>query len=250
MSLSFDRVAEEYDATRGGEERGANIARAMAPLLRGPGRVLEVGVGTGVVALALRRAGRSVVGVDIAAGMLRRARERLGGVVARADGAALPFGDGEFAAAYAVWVMHAVGDPGAVLHEVARTLRPGGVLAICHNRMAEPDAITEVVVPLLAALGRPYDEEAQLSRLAALGEASGLVSRGASLGPPTRFRETPAEIADAMDRRSLSGLWNVGDEQWRNVVAPAIGRIRALGEAPMTRTKRERFLLLERPAPV
>jgi len=52
MSLSFDRVADEYDATRGGEERGEHVAADLEPWLSGGGPVLEAGAGTGVVALA------------------------------------------------------------------------------------------------------------------------------------------------------------------------------------------------------
>src|SRR5262245_13610258 len=103
MSRSFDHVADEYDASRGGEARGAATAADIAPLLTGGGPALEVGIGTGVVARALRERGWSVVGVDLAPAMLRRARDRVGSRVAVADAARLPFPDAAFADAYAVW---------------------------------------------------------------------------------------------------------------------------------------------------
>lgn len=88
-SIAFDRVADEYDETRGGAERGRLTAKDLAPWLA-PGSVLDVGVGTGVVATGLRDLGREVMGVDLATGMLSRARQRLGPRVALADARALP----------------------------------------------------------------------------------------------------------------------------------------------------------------
>src|SRR5579872_1649870 len=70
----FDDIAADYDATRGGEPRGDQYAADLdARLPRGDGPILEIGVGTGVVALGLRRRGRPVIGLDISAPMLARA---------------------------------------------------------------------------------------------------------------------------------------------------------------------------------
>ena len=53
----FDAIAEHYDETRGGERRGQEYADDIdAHLPAGDGPILEIGVGTGVVALGLRRA--------------------------------------------------------------------------------------------------------------------------------------------------------------------------------------------------
>ncbi len=71
----FDELAEQYDQTRGGEGRGDEYAADLdAVLPRGRGVVLDVGVGTGVVALGLARRGRAVLGLDVSAPMLARAR--------------------------------------------------------------------------------------------------------------------------------------------------------------------------------
>ena len=89
-SLSFEPIADRYDATRGGEQRGQRTAANLAPLLDPAAPVLEVGIGTGIVALALRQLGFTVVGVDLSPAMAQRARRRLGPVVAVADAAQLP----------------------------------------------------------------------------------------------------------------------------------------------------------------
>ena len=54
----YDQLAEHYDETRGGEGRGDEYAADVdAHLPAGDGPILEIGVGTGVVALGLRRGG-------------------------------------------------------------------------------------------------------------------------------------------------------------------------------------------------
>ena len=74
-SINFDRLAAVYDESRGGLQRGGTYARAIAPHLR-PGSVLEIGVGTGAVALPLVEAGHAVVGVDLSPKMFgHRARQ-------------------------------------------------------------------------------------------------------------------------------------------------------------------------------
>ena len=79
-SVSFDRAAEYYDATRGYTPEGE---RAMVDILtdelRGRGRVLEIGVGTGQVALPLHAAGIPLVGLDLARPMMDRLVEKAGG---------------------------------------------------------------------------------------------------------------------------------------------------------------------------
>src|ERR1700728_4972217 len=111
MALDDD-VAACYDAARGGEERGDEYAAELDRRLpAGASPILEVGVGTGVVALGLRRRGRVVIGVDIASSMLARAYARLGPVLVRGDSRSLPFGDASVSHAVSVWVAHAVEPP-------------------------------------------------------------------------------------------------------------------------------------------
>src|SRR5262245_65957371 len=111
-SLSFERIAESYDQTRGGEERGAAFASGIRPWLPRKGSILEVGVGTGAVALALRQDGLDVVGVDLSPGMLVRAAERLGPRVAVADEQVVPIATGTIAGASATRVSDGVAGRG------------------------------------------------------------------------------------------------------------------------------------------
>jgi demethylmenaquinone methyltransferase/2-methoxy-6-polyprenyl-1,4-benzoquinol methylase len=102
-----------------------------------PDRVLDVATGTAGVAIAIARRGQAdVTGVDISESMLQRGRERVhasgfdGRVtleVGRAE--ALRFPDASFDAVSFTYLLRYVADPAATMKELARALRPGGVMA-------------------------------------------------------------------------------------------------------------------------
>ena len=45
---------------------------------------------------------------------------------------------------------------------------------------------------------------------------------------PTEAAQSPAEVADSIEAKTWSSLWNLTDEQWRAVVAPTVAALRAL----------------------
>lgn len=131
--IEYDEAeAARYDDTRGGPERAQAAANAVHTLLPtaggdGTGRVLELAVGTGIVAAELVALGNLVHGVDMSPAMLQHARIRLPGHVAAADATRLPIADRRCDAVVAVWLLHLLDDSEPVIAEVARVLRPGGV---------------------------------------------------------------------------------------------------------------------------
>jgi ubiquinone/menaquinone biosynthesis C-methylase UbiE len=132
-SISFDRAAAFYDRTR---MTDASQLAADIDLLEttiGPGAVLEVGVGTGALAVPLAERGRRVIGVDVAGSMLAQLRDKdpLRRVrLAIADATALPFADGAFAGAYSRWVLHLIPSWQAAVSQLVRVTEHGGALIV------------------------------------------------------------------------------------------------------------------------
>ena len=134
-SIRFDTAADHYDRTRAiSDEAMERTISLLASELRDRGRVLEVGVGTGLLALRLHEAGIPVFGLDLSAPMLAKLVEKAGGVpplpLVMGDATAMPFADGAFGAAYLRWVLHLIPDWRVALAEMARVVRPGGVLLV------------------------------------------------------------------------------------------------------------------------
>jgi SAM-dependent methyltransferase len=131
-SVPFDRAAEFYDRTRSiSDEAMARTLELLHGELAGRGRALEVGVGTGLLALPLREEGLELAGIDLSAPMLRKLVEKAGGgppiPLVLGDATRMPFRDGAFGAAYLRWVLHLVPDWHFLVREVLRVVRPGGV---------------------------------------------------------------------------------------------------------------------------
>jgi SAM-dependent methyltransferase len=99
----------------------------------GDGPLLDVGCGTGsvVAALAARHPGRAITGIDVSEPYLAFARARAdcaGASFLRQDAHALDFPDGHFAAAFALIALNFMSDPLKAAREMARVVRPGGVV--------------------------------------------------------------------------------------------------------------------------
>ncbi len=103
----------------------------VSRLPRDGGHVLDVATGTGLVAAELVRRGFTVTGLDQSSEMLARARERFGDSVELVESSAetLPFGDAAFDHLSVTYLLRYVEDPAATLAELARVVRPGGVVA-------------------------------------------------------------------------------------------------------------------------
>ncbi len=130
-SIAFDRAAEYYDATRGFSDEGVRrTIEALSGHFPGAGSVLEVGVGTGQLAIPLREAGVGVVGLDLSRPMLARLVAKAGGRppfgLIEGDATALPFPDDAFGGVYLRWVLHLIPDWAGVVREIVRVLAPGG----------------------------------------------------------------------------------------------------------------------------
>jgi SAM-dependent methyltransferase len=127
-TAAYDEIADWYEDQFLSRQRDDPIGvdRGLRELLgEGTGTCLEIGCGTGIHAAAVRGLGWTPVGLDLSHGMLRHARGRL--PIAQADAEHLPVESRGLDAVVAVMVHTDMPDYPAVLREVARVLRPGGV---------------------------------------------------------------------------------------------------------------------------
>lgn len=103
----------------------------------GPCRALDIATGTGNVALPLAKRGAEVTGVDIAPNLLEQARERaaaegLSIQFDEGDAEALPYPDASFDVVTSMFGAMFAPRPELVVREMARVLRPGGLLAMAN----------------------------------------------------------------------------------------------------------------------
>jgi ubiquinone/menaquinone biosynthesis C-methylase UbiE len=134
-SVVFERGTSDYDRTRAlpPEAMEAVLGLLIAELANHQ-PCLEIGVGTGRMALPLFERGIRMSGVDLSPAMLSELRRKAGGrspfPVARGDAVHLPFGDGTFGAGLAVHVLHLIPAWREVLTELSRVVRRPGLLLI------------------------------------------------------------------------------------------------------------------------
>jgi demethylmenaquinone methyltransferase/2-methoxy-6-polyprenyl-1,4-benzoquinol methylase len=129
LGPTYDRAAALLSYGQDGRWRAFLVSRIDA---HSGSRVLDVATGTGAVARELRnRYDCTVVGLDQSPEMLAEARRRLGPEVELVEASAdrIPFADGAFDALTFTYLLRYVDDPAATLRELARVVRPGGVLA-------------------------------------------------------------------------------------------------------------------------
>ncbi|CAN1722458.1 Phosphatidylethanolamine N-methyltransferase [Hyphomicrobium sp. 1Nfss2.1] len=135
---AYRRWAPVYDYTFGlvaGESR----RHAVQVLNQRQGRILEVGVGTGLSLPDYKRH-LEVVGIDLSPEMLEKARERVNEAkldhvtgLHEMDASDLKFADGSFDIVVAMFVMTVVPDPEKVMRELSRVVKPGGEVMLVNH---------------------------------------------------------------------------------------------------------------------
>jgi phosphatidylethanolamine/phosphatidyl-N-methylethanolamine N-methyltransferase len=154
---AYRRWAPVYDHTFG---KFATEGRkhAVEIINQSSGRVLEVGVGTGL-SLPDYKSSLEIVGIDLSPEMLERARERVAdeGLTNIAglhemDASRLEFPDAAFDTVVAMYVMTVVPDPEKVMRELARVCRPGGQVILV-NHFSTEDGVRGWVERRMAPFG-------------------------------------------------------------------------------------------------
>jgi phosphatidylethanolamine/phosphatidyl-N-methylethanolamine N-methyltransferase len=210
VEQAYDRWAPVYDLVFGGIFSKGRQAAIQATNKLG-GRVLEVGVGTGI-SLPLYAPNVRIFGTDISEEMLKKAKkrvteQRLKNVegLAVMDAQELEFADNSFDVVMAQYVVTAVPNPEVALDEFARVLRPGGELIILTRVSADAGMrrfIEQKLQPVVRRLGFRTAEFAWSRYTKWLADAKGIELVERRLIPPlghfslVRFRKI--EIAAAV----------------------------------------------------
>lgn len=142
VKSAYRRWAPVYDNTFGlvaaeGRKHAVEIINTRS------GRVLEVGVGTGL-SLPTYKRDLEIVGIDLSPEMLQKARERVAAErltnvtgLHEMDAGDLKFPDASFDTVVAMYVMTVVPEPEKVMRELARVCRPGGEVLIVNHFSTE-----------------------------------------------------------------------------------------------------------------
>lgn len=213
-SVPFDQAVEYYDRTRAlPPDVHGQVVDQLAGELAGRGRALEVGIGTGRIGLSLAESGIPLTGIDLSRPMLERLVANASGAspvaISQADVTRLPFADHTFGAAMASHVLHLVPDWERALAEMARAVRPGGVVLTARGNMSgELRDLVDHVARAAGITGRlsvGVDDPAEVDAAAA---SLGLVLRELEPVPHTRY-ESPKRALDFVASNQMSWTWGL-----------------------------------------
>ena len=161
VAAAYDRWAPIYDLFFGGVFKTGR-QQAIDAAEKVGGRILEVGVGTGI-SLPQYSPRNRLVGIDIANAMLDKARDRVRRLglsnvedLAVMDAENLRFTDGSFDVVVAQYVVTAVPNPERALDEFVRVVRPGGEIVIATRIGADKGfrgQLERLLMPITSRLG-------------------------------------------------------------------------------------------------
>ncbi len=223
----FDRAAHFYDETRGfppREEKSIAALIAKAGNFTPLSHILEVGIGTGRIALPLSAHVGSVAGVDLSAGMLNRliakkAEENIH--LAQADVTRLPFKNGMFDAVIAAHIYHLVPNWIEGLHEAARVLKPGAPLLNCWNNETGQNSIN----PLFKVFSTAVPQQAERrpafkwDQYGTFPESQGWRRDGDTQIHTYSVLRSPQKFVEQQQARVWSSTWALTDEELARGIA-------------------------------
>lgn len=200
--------------------------------LAGDGLVLELGVGTGRLAIPIASSGVDVVGIDSSAAMVRRLAEKPGGesvAAVLADMAHPPFGPNTFRVAFAAFNtffnLATAQDQASCLRMLASAIEPGGALVI-EGFLPPPGgladggiSVREVALDSVVLSVSKHDQLTQTIT----GQHIDISSSGMRMRPWMLRYLTPAQLDDLAERAGFS--LESRHSGWRNEPFDAAGEV-------------------------
>jgi ubiquinone/menaquinone biosynthesis C-methylase UbiE len=217
QSVVFDRAAGFYDNSRGfppGEEVAVAAMMARAGGLSPSSRVLEIGVGTGRIALPLASHTASFYGVDLSQSMMAELRAKSNGervYLSLADAAHLPFSDDSFDAAVVVHVFHLVANLEGVINELGRVLKPGAPLLHGKNQMDR--SIAELRMSWHEVIDAERLAVSDWGRPAQVLDQLGWRQRSLTHEHHFTHQFVPLQSIEAFRQRLWSSTWTLTDDE-------------------------------------
>lgn len=223
--LFFEQFAEDFDTAMNRydlERRLGVIEKALRPVADadGPALLLDAGSGTGWFSQRTAALGFEVVALDLGPRLLRQVRAKCDVHCVAGSVLELPFETGRFDAVLSSEVIEHTPDPLAAVHEIARVLRPGGLLVLtCPNRAWHWS------VRLASRLGlRPYEGLENWPRYGDLARTAR--DAGLEIGHHFGFHALPFQLPGAprwlpaLDRwLGFAGRWMIN----QGLVARRVG---------------------------
>lgn len=219
---NFDRVADIYDETRGLPREALERVtdRIMAAThAEHETRFLEIGVGTGRIALPLVERGVPYTGVDISEKMLARLRQKVANrsnlTLIQGDATQLPFPDDSFDVALLVHVLHLTPEWETILTEIQRVLAPAGYLVL-----GDDQPLSDSPAAVIRRQWRTLVEEAGATLAPRHGTWERVINRLCeedwwiavyrAWWGESEIR--PIEYIERLHNRTFSNSWSVSDE--------------------------------------
>ncbi|MBI5300945.1 MAG: class I SAM-dependent methyltransferase [Chloroflexi bacterium] len=239
-SLVFDQAVSFYDKTRADPEWVANaITDSLIKLgeITTRSRVLEIGIGTGRIALPALGRGIPITGIDLSRAMMAELEKKIAGqnhrvALVQADANGLPFRDAAFDCAYAVHVYHVVANWQRALRDAWRVVKPGGHLLVNYHDH-EPRAVFSRMRAKLAEMARAAGVETRRPGAQSSDELRDELNQFTKtrVVEIARWHETvvPAQMIQGLAAKSVSETWLIPDD----LLARLIPRVRAWAQAEL-----------------
>jgi len=210
LPVSFDRVADIYDETRGlPPQIMKKVVATLTNELKGCKTILDAGVGTGRFARPLQNKGFELVGIDISEKMLEKANEKGVKNLHLADVRHLPFRDLSFDATICNSVLHLIEDWKTALREIIRVTRH----VLVSTTYGSPNPIHEAYEELLRKRG-------YARRKLGISEAElkSFVEPTRFIAPVTNIQVSADKTLNMLDEKACSYQWDVPNHLHRSVM--------------------------------